>query len=151
VNGDSKITNERGLSLVGSLGLLCRYKRFLFVALPALVGPVLNIFFLTVPYFSSFGLIALQARQAAVLGRPSLLVHTNTYTQEGPIGCDYDLEFPSLYKEEGEKFVSSQDHWLDEGLPKELNIFIQRAQKTNRQKTQLFLYTRRVLLTIMYL
>jgi hypothetical protein len=30
VNGDSKSTNERGPSLVGSLGLTCRYKRFLF-------------------------------------------------------------------------------------------------------------------------
>jgi hypothetical protein len=30
VNGDSKSTNERGPSLVGSLGLSCRYKRFLF-------------------------------------------------------------------------------------------------------------------------
>jgi hypothetical protein len=28
VNGDSKSTNERGPSLVGSLGLLARYKRF---------------------------------------------------------------------------------------------------------------------------
>ncbi len=30
VNGDSKSTNERGPSLVGSLGLSCQYKRFLF-------------------------------------------------------------------------------------------------------------------------
>ncbi len=30
MNGDSKSTNERGLSLVASLGLLCRYKRVLF-------------------------------------------------------------------------------------------------------------------------
>jgi hypothetical protein len=30
VNGNSKGTNERGPSLVGSLGLLCRHKRFLF-------------------------------------------------------------------------------------------------------------------------
>jgi hypothetical protein len=29
-NGDSKSTNERGLSLVASLGFSCRYKRFLF-------------------------------------------------------------------------------------------------------------------------
>jgi hypothetical protein len=29
VNGDSKSTNERGPSLVGSLGLSCRYNRFL--------------------------------------------------------------------------------------------------------------------------
>jgi hypothetical protein len=37
VNGDAKSTNERGSFLVDSLGLLCRYKRFLF--------PVENIFF----------------------------------------------------------------------------------------------------------
>jgi len=30
VNGASKSTNERGPSLAGSLGLLCRYKRFVF-------------------------------------------------------------------------------------------------------------------------
>jgi hypothetical protein len=30
VNGDSKRTNERGPSLVGSLGLSCRYKRFVY-------------------------------------------------------------------------------------------------------------------------
>ncbi len=30
VNGDSKRTNERGPLLVGSLGLSCRYKRYLF-------------------------------------------------------------------------------------------------------------------------
>jgi hypothetical protein len=30
VNRDSKSTNERGPSLVGSLGMSCRYKRFLF-------------------------------------------------------------------------------------------------------------------------
>jgi hypothetical protein len=44
VNGDSKSTNDRGPSLVGSLGLSCRrYKRFC-SALAALVGPVQNIF-----------------------------------------------------------------------------------------------------------
>jgi hypothetical protein len=30
VNGDSKSTNERGTSWVGSMGLSCRYKRLLF-------------------------------------------------------------------------------------------------------------------------
>jgi hypothetical protein len=30
VNGDAESTNERGPSLVGSLSLSCRYKRFLF-------------------------------------------------------------------------------------------------------------------------
>jgi hypothetical protein len=31
VNGDSKSANERGPSLVGLLGLSCRYKIFLFI------------------------------------------------------------------------------------------------------------------------
>jgi hypothetical protein len=61
VNGDSKITNEKGPSLVGSLGLLCGgTKDICSFALAALVGPVQNIFFLTVPYFNSFVLIALK-------------------------------------------------------------------------------------------
>jgi hypothetical protein len=51
VNGDSKSTNERGPSLVGSLALSCQYNRS---ALAALVGPVRNIFFLTAHYFNSF-------------------------------------------------------------------------------------------------
>jgi hypothetical protein len=38
VNGDSQSTNERGPSLVVSLGFPCRYKTF-FPALAALVGP----------------------------------------------------------------------------------------------------------------
>jgi hypothetical protein len=45
VTGNSKSTNESGSSLVGSLGLSSRYKRF-FSALTAVVGPVQNIFFL---------------------------------------------------------------------------------------------------------
>jgi hypothetical protein len=51
VNGDSKSTNEKCPSLVGSLGLSCWYKRF-FSALAAQVGPVQNIIFLTVHYFN---------------------------------------------------------------------------------------------------
>jgi hypothetical protein len=44
VNGDSKSTNESGPpSMVGLLGLSCRYKRFL-SCLAALVSPVQNIF-----------------------------------------------------------------------------------------------------------
>jgi hypothetical protein len=46
MNGDSKSTNKRGPSLVGSLGLSCRYKRFV-ISLASLVSPVQNIFFLT--------------------------------------------------------------------------------------------------------
>jgi hypothetical protein len=46
-NGDSKSTNERAPSLVGSLGSSSRpYTRF-FSALAARVGHVQNIFFLT--------------------------------------------------------------------------------------------------------
>jgi hypothetical protein len=41
-------------------------------ALAALVGPVRNIFFLTVHYFNSIVPIAQKAGQAAVLGRLSL-------------------------------------------------------------------------------
>ncbi len=43
-------------------------------ALAALVGPVQNIFFLTVHYFNSFVFIPQQAGQSAVLGRLSLFV-----------------------------------------------------------------------------
>jgi hypothetical protein len=44
VNRDSGSTNERDPSLIGSLGLTCRYKRFC-SAWAAPVGPVQNIFF----------------------------------------------------------------------------------------------------------
>ncbi len=71
VNGDSTSTNDRGPFLVGSLGLLCRSREFSSV-LAALVGPVQNIFFLTVHYFNSFVPISQQAWQTAVLGRLSL-------------------------------------------------------------------------------
>ncbi len=47
---DSKSTNERGISLVGSLGSSCRYKRLF-----ALVSPVQNILFLTVHYINLCG------------------------------------------------------------------------------------------------
>jgi hypothetical protein len=43
VNGDSKGTNERGPTLVGSLGLSCRYKIFLF-SLDCSSCPSTNIF-----------------------------------------------------------------------------------------------------------
>jgi hypothetical protein len=49
-NGDSQSTNERGPSLVGSLGSL----RDFCPALAALIGPVENIFFLTIHNFNSF-------------------------------------------------------------------------------------------------
>ncbi len=72
VNRDSKSTNERCPSLVGSLGLSCHYKRF-FYALAALVGSVQDIFFLTVHYFNPFP----SAGQAAVLGRLSLSTYVS--------------------------------------------------------------------------
>ncbi len=71
VNGDSKCTNE-GPSLVGSLGLPCRYKRFLFCLGCSSRPSVKYFFFLTIHYFNSFVPIAQQAGQAAVLGRLSL-------------------------------------------------------------------------------
>jgi hypothetical protein len=43
-NGDSWTTNELCPSLVGSLGLSCRYKRFCH-ALAGLVGPIQIMFF----------------------------------------------------------------------------------------------------------
>jgi hypothetical protein len=73
VNGDLKSTNERGPFWVGSLGLLCFVgTRDFCSALAALFGPVQNIFFLTVHYFSSFFPIAQLARKAVALVRLSL-------------------------------------------------------------------------------
>jgi hypothetical protein len=72
-NRDSKRTNEGGHFLVGSLGLSCRYKRYLF-CLGYSSRPSTKYFFLTVHYFNSFVPIAQQAGQAAVLGRLSLTV-----------------------------------------------------------------------------
>ncbi len=75
VNGDLKGTDERGPSLVGSLGLSCLLctKDFCSVFV-ALVGPVKNTFFLTVHYSNYFVAIAQQTGQAAVLGRLPLSV-----------------------------------------------------------------------------
>jgi hypothetical protein len=73
VDGDSKSTNERGSSLVGSLDSSCRYKRFLF-CLAALVGLEQNIFSLAVHYFDSCISIDQQAGQTVVLGRLSLSI-----------------------------------------------------------------------------
>jgi hypothetical protein len=74
MNGDSKSTNERCPSLVGSMCLSCPYTgtRDFCSALATLVGRVQNIFFLAVQYFSFFVRIAQQAGQTAVLGHPSL-------------------------------------------------------------------------------
>ncbi len=52
-NGDSKRTNERGPSVLGSLGSACKYKRFLSY-LGCSSWPVHNIFFLTVHYLVHF-------------------------------------------------------------------------------------------------
>ncbi len=63
-------------SLVGSWGLLCRFKRLLSclgsVGYPS--RPSSQKFFLTVHYFNSFVPIAQQAGQAVVLGRLSLSI-----------------------------------------------------------------------------
>ncbi len=59
-NEDSKNTNERGPPLVGSLGSSCDFCP----ALVAPVGPVQNIFFLTVHYDNLFFPIAQQPRQS---------------------------------------------------------------------------------------
>jgi hypothetical protein len=50
VNGNSKRTNERGPSLVGLLGLSCRYRRFVF-SLGCSSRPSTKYFFLTAHYF----------------------------------------------------------------------------------------------------
>ncbi len=68
VNGDSKSTYERGPFLVGSLGLSCWYKRFLF-CFGWSSQPSTKMFFLAIHYFNSFVPIAQQAGQAGVLGR----------------------------------------------------------------------------------
>jgi hypothetical protein len=74
VNGDSKSTNERGSSLVGSLGLSRRYKRFLFCLGCSSLSST-KYFFLTVHLcINLFVLTAQQAGKAAVLGRLSLVV-----------------------------------------------------------------------------
>ncbi len=71
---DSRRKNERGHFLVGSLGLFCTYKRFLF-CLGCSSQPSTNYRFPS-PYTFSIPLspIAQQAGQAAVLGRLSLCV-----------------------------------------------------------------------------
>jgi hypothetical protein len=70
--------NQRG-QITGVLSWLVRWvcpagTRDFDPALTSVVGPVQNIFFLTVQYFYSFVLITQQAGQAAVLGRLSLSV-----------------------------------------------------------------------------
>ncbi len=72
-NGDSKSTNERSPSLIGSLGSSCQYERFFFCSvLAALVAQYKIYFYPTVHYFNSFVLIAQQAGPAVVQGRLSL-------------------------------------------------------------------------------
>jgi hypothetical protein len=63
--GTRKSTNERGPFLVGCLVLLAGTREFFCPVLAALVGPVQNIFSLTVHYFNSSVPIAQQAGQAA--------------------------------------------------------------------------------------
>jgi hypothetical protein len=73
-NGDSKSTNERGLPWVVLWALQAGTRDF-YPAMPALVGPVRNIF--SSPYTISINLspcIAQHAGQAVVQGRASLNV-----------------------------------------------------------------------------
>jgi|688.fasta_scaffold460044_2 hypothetical protein len=72
-NGDSKSTNERGPSSVTVIGFLMPVQA-IFVLLAAVVGPVRNIFFLSVHYLNSFLPIAQHAGQAVMQGRQSLTV-----------------------------------------------------------------------------
>jgi hypothetical protein len=74
VNGDSKRTNERGPSLVGSLGLSWQYKRFLFCLGCSSRSSTKYFFPHRIHYFNYFFPIAQQAGQAAGLGRLSLSV-----------------------------------------------------------------------------
>jgi hypothetical protein len=72
VNGDSKSTNESGPSLVGSLGLPCRYKRFS-SWLGCSSRPNSKLFFRTVHYFYSFVTIA--HSKLGTVGRQPWLGH----------------------------------------------------------------------------
>ncbi len=74
VNGDSKSTNERDPSLVGSSAMSCRYKykSFLFCLGCSSRPSTKYIFFLAVHYFNAFISIAQQAGQAVMLGCLSL-------------------------------------------------------------------------------
>ncbi len=73
VNGGSKSTNERCLSLVGSFR--CAGTRDFYPALIAQVSQVQNIcFFFALHYFTLYVPIALQPGQAVVQGRRSLNV-----------------------------------------------------------------------------
>jgi hypothetical protein len=69
-----------------------QYKRFV-SCLGALVGPVKNIFYLTIHYFNLFVLIAQHAGQAVVLGRLSLrtCICVSGYEQR-----DFLLRVPSM-------------------------------------------------------
>jgi hypothetical protein len=69
VNGDSKSTNERSPSLVGSMGLSCRYKPFLFCL--GCSGQPSTKYFFPGTLFQLLCAVAQQAGQAAVLGRLS--------------------------------------------------------------------------------
>ncbi len=64
-NGDSTSTYERGPFLVGSLGWLCQYKRFL-SCLGCSSRPSTKYFFLIVHCFTSFFHLVQQAGQASV-------------------------------------------------------------------------------------
>ncbi len=81
LNGDSKSTNERSPSLVGSLGLSCRYKGPLF-CLGCSSRPSTKYFFPPPHTISNpLSLINQQAGQAVVVGRLSLCICLCLYPQ----------------------------------------------------------------------
>jgi hypothetical protein len=79
VTVDSKRTYERGPFLVDKLCFFCS-------VLAAQVGPVQNIFILTIYYLYSFVPIAQQAGQAAVLGSLSLSMCLWSFSKPAPRG-----------------------------------------------------------------
>jgi hypothetical protein len=79
VNGDSKSANERGPFLGWFIGLAVPVQEIFCSVLAALVGPVQNIFFLTIHFFKTFVPIAQQAGQEAMLGSPLLVCVQSLY------------------------------------------------------------------------
>ncbi len=102
MNGDSKSTNERCRSLVGLLGLSCRYKRFLF-CLGCSSRPSTKYFFSLSQFLCTH---RQQAGQAAVLGRLSIsmclwpgirITYVKHWTNGKRIGKKTTLAWPCLF------------------------------------------------------
>ncbi len=95
VNGDSKSTNERGPSMVGSLGLSCQYKTFMF-CLSSTTQP-------STKYFSSPHTFSLyvspdpqQPGQAVALGRLSLSMSVYIHLQNNNSRLDFAVILKQL-------------------------------------------------------